>query len=372
MRRLLIAAFLVAASADAGPYRFSTWVVPFDSASLRSIEMHGGKVNEINPVWLMPADDGSVKIDAAADDPTWRAAMVGARVIPTIQNDTMGKMGVMMVQTILETPALRDRHIDDLVTLVVNRGWDGVEIDYEWIMTSHRAHMTDFLSRLGARLDAAGKELVVCLHPKTYDTDRNGPGSQDWNAIGRIADRVKIMLYGFHWSTSDPGPLAPLDWIENVAEYASETLPAERTVFALPWYGYDWKGMDGDRIFFEEARALAMERGIAPARDANGELMFTYRDHVVYFQDAQSFRMKMDAVTRAFPNPAGFAMWRPGGEDPEKWEIVDQLRIRPEAEPRRRAVSRAKAAATAESTPMFLIALALLAAVAGSTAWLRK
>lgn len=371
MRRpLLIVALLVAATANAGPYRFSTWIVPFDSHSLRSIEMHAGKLSESNPVWLMPKDDGSVAVDPAADDPTWRAAMIGTRIVPTIQNDTMGKMGIMMVQTIIETPALRDRHINDLVSLATSRGWDGIEIDYEWIMTTHRAYMTDFLRLLGARLDAAGKDLVVCLHPKTHDTDRNGPGSQDWAAIGRIADRVKIMLYGFHWSTSDPGPLAPLDWIENVAKYAAETLPAERTMFALPWYGYDWKGADGDRVFFEDARALAMAQGVSPVRDASGELMFSFRDHVVYFQDAQSFRMKIDAVLRAFPNPAGFAMWRPGREDPEKWAIVDALRVVPEPTPRRRAVARADAM---ESSPSaFLIALALLAAVAGSGAWLRK
>lgn len=66
----------------------------------------------------------------------------------------------------------------------------------------------------------------------------------------------------------------------------------------------------------------AQVAGATVSRDVNGEQTYTYSSHTVFFQDATSYRRKVDAVLAANPAVGGFAHWRVGAEDPATWEIV--------------------------------------------------
>ena len=62
-------------------------------------------------------------------------------------------------------------------------------------------------------------------------------------------------------------------------------------------------------------------------RDASsGEAWFTYGDgrHIVYFNDAETLRQRIQAAFKRHPTLAGVAIWALGGEDPENWSALDQ------------------------------------------------
>ena len=58
--------------------------------------------------------------------------------------------------------------------------------------------------------------------------------------ISKIADRVLVMAYDQHWSTSKPGPVASLTWCREVAAYASKNIPKSKLIMGLPLYGREW------------------------------------------------------------------------------------------------------------------------------------
>lgn len=325
VRLAVVLFFLISANAFA--YRTAAWIPPWDSSALTSIQLHAGDLDESNPVWYSLSSSGAIVTNWNAENPTWLAAMTGTRILPTLQNTVNGAFDGTAVATLLSTASSRDAHAQAIADLVVNKVYDGIDVDYERVPATSRADFTAFVQLLAQKLHAAGKQLSVTVYAKTSDAQNwDGPGAEDWGALGGAADWIKIMAYDYHWSTSAPGAIAPLSWIDQVATYAESTIPDAKIVVGLPWYGYDWVGSSGTGVVYATAMSTASANGATIARDPNNEATYTYADHTVYFQDASAYKSKTDLIVQKHPGVAGFAHWRTGNEDPGFWTVIESLR----------------------------------------------
>lgn len=324
MRRpaLAVIAFVVAAS-PAFAYDFAMWIPGWGSAQLTSIQTNAGALKESNPVWYGWNSDASLRKKTNAENATWRAAMTGTLIIPTVQNTTTSGFDQTAVVNMLSNATARDAHAETLTQLVIAQAYDGIDVDYERIPASQQANFTAFLTTLSTKLHAIGKKLSVSVYGKVGASDTwDGAGGEDYAAIGRLADSVKLMGYDYHWSTSDPGAIAPLTWLDQVATYAEATMPAGKIMMGLPFYGYDWQGTNGTDVGYPQAMQTATANAATIAHDTNGEATYTYSGHTVFFQDATSFQKKIDMLTSKHPKLGGFTMWAAGQEDPNVWPII--------------------------------------------------
>ena len=130
-------------------------------------------------------------------------------------------------------------------------------------------------------------------------------------------------------STTPPGPIAPYAWVRAIIAYARATMPADRTILALPAYGYDWSPHHpGVAIAAREAPALAAGQGVAPDWDrAQQEDTFSYgpraHRHTVWYEPtASSVERARLAATAGL---AGVAIWAAGDEDPGLWAALSPL-----------------------------------------------
>jgi len=325
--RAVAVLLLLLSSANAFAYRTAAWIPPWDASALTSIQLHAGDLDESNPVWYSLSSSGAIVTNWNAENPTWLAAMTGTRVLPTIQNAVNGSFDGTVAATLLSTASSRDAHAQAIADLVVNKVYDGIDVDYERVPAASRANFTAFIQLLAQKLHAAGKQLSVTVYAKTSDAQNwDGPGAEDWVALGSAADWIKIMAYDYHWSTSAPGAITPLSWLDQVAAYAESAIPGGKIIVGLPWYGYDWVGSSGTGVVYSGAMSTAAANGAAIARDANNEATYTYADHVVYFQDAAAYQSKTDLIRQKHPGVAGFAHWRTGSEDPGFWTVIESLR----------------------------------------------
>ena len=328
--RLRAAAFgillsVAGATAHAAPYRNAVWI-PTWGSSLASIQANIGAFQESNPVWYALASDGSIALKSGAENPTVLAAMVGTDVIPTIQNTVNGSFNATVATQVIGTASARDAHANAILQLVVSKAYDGIDVDYESLPAAQMSNFSAFVQTLAQKLHGAGKKLSVAVYPKTSASDNwNGPGAEDYSAIGAAADFVKVMAYDYHWDTSAPGPISPLTWLDSVATYATSTIPASKVMMALPWYGYDWKGSSGVGVTYPDAISRAQANNATIGHDANGEATFTYADHTVFFQDATSYGAKVAMLKTNHPGIGGFAHWAAGQEDPQIWQVVRGL-----------------------------------------------
>jgi hypothetical protein len=308
---ILLAATLIPVSGAA--YQTSTWVSGGDPASLRSLQLHASELDEVNPLLYRAREDGGLEATSSLDENAFRAAAVGSRIIPTVVADRR------VASAILASSGLRASHAAMIASLVRERVWDGIEIDYD---VASGEELVLFLTELKRELALSGRNLVVALQPKAADD-----AGVDWRAVSLLADRVKIKMWR---PTAEPAQLAPLDWITAVSRYASSTIPPSKIVFAFPWEGTDWSPLGASVMTFEEAREVLISNRMIPHRHRDGELTFTYKagdgtEHVVWFQDVESFRRKVETALKETPGAAGVAQWKSGGEDDRNWIIVSQL-----------------------------------------------
>ena len=146
----------------------------------------------------------------------------------------------------LHSPELMAAHVTAIVALVQRNQYAGIDLDYENLHAADRQAFSTFVTRLAHALHAKGKVLSVAVFAKTTNAGTDPRNvAQDYAAIGRAADQVRLMAYDYHWESSAPGPVAPISWVRAVLRYAKTQIPASKIILGVPLYGYDWVGRHG-------------------------------------------------------------------------------------------------------------------------------
>lgn len=297
---------------------------------------HRHAVTEVSPWMYGLAASGQIDtqypagqaIAVAGDIQRLRAASL--RIVPTIANITGGKWAYRPVARMLHSPTLMARQVAEVVALVQRHDYAGVDIDYEDLHAGDRQVFSTFVRDLAAALHARGKLLSVAVFAKTSNAGSDPRNlAQDYAAIGQAADQVRLMGYDYHWATSPPGPIAPVDWIRAVLRYARTQIPASKIILGIPLYGYNWSGGRGTAISWLQALRLSREYHAPPRYDVTSQApWFSYTDragrkHTVWFENAASSRAKFDLAQGA--GLGGVYLWMYGYEDAGLWPALHQV-----------------------------------------------
>lgn len=304
----------------------SAWLPnTFNSENRRSFEENADILDEVSPFWYAPDVYGNLYHDAHDKELVDLAHSKNVLVIPTIHNVVHG---VDPVPSIISSPERRKRHIQLIVAEVLEHNYDGFDIDYEGLPSNLRSEYSTFITELADALHAQGKLLTIAVHAKASDWGGLG-GFQDWVVLGKAVDRLRIMTYDYHWRGGGAGPIAPVYWVNQVAEYAKSVVDPAKVVIGVPFYGYNW-GAGGNAaaqlwtmINSEiQSRKLALNFMESNANGLVQENWITYGGRQVWFANKRSLESKLTLVQQH--DLAGIAIWRLGGEDPENWPIIRQ------------------------------------------------
>ena len=208
--------------------------------------------------------------------------------------------------------------------LAASEPFDGIQVDYELIPGKDSDNFMTFLKLLSAGARKKGKLFSVCVpaRVKTISDD-----TFSYPKIAELSDRVMIMAYDEHWSTSLPGPIASVSWCEKIANYALTVIPPEKLVMGLPFYGRSWaneKTAQGwyfsgiNRIIDQYDSGKVEYVNDIPTVDIKMDVNVT-----CWFEDAYSTVQKLRLYTSRGISYAAF--WRIGQEDPEIWRWITLL-----------------------------------------------
>jgi spore germination protein len=311
----------------AQPLVTAAWLPVWDERATASLEtaMDTGGLTEVSPTWAAVAPDGSFTLTPPPAEVVDRVAGDDdVALIPTVQNFSDGGWQGQAIADLLADPSREADHRAQLVELAVTNGWDGIDIDYESLPATAGPQYTGFLTALRDDLDEHGMELTVAVPARTGDDDPTGL-AYSYRLIGQIVDQVRVMTYDHHWSTSEAGPIAPVEWVQDVVDHAVDAVPREKLMLGLPTYGYDWVGSEGANLAATDAEALAQRVGAEPEWDDDAAA-WTFRyeqdgqQHTVWYEDARSLERKQEIAVEA--RLRGVAIWSLGGEDPQVWRTV--------------------------------------------------
>jgi len=215
--------------------------------------------------------------------------------------------------------ATRKKILQDIVKAA--GPYDGVQLDLEYIPICDRKHFITFIGDLRYLLRLKGKTLSVCV-PARFRLLKED--MYPYSEIALYCDRVFVMAYDEHWSTSKPGAIASIDWCEKVADYAVKTIPEKKLVMGIPFYGRTWASeLTASAWYFSGINRLMTENDVEEVTYENDVPTVKYKTEVditAYFNDAYSSVELCRMYQEKGINKIGY--WRIGQEDPEFWNWV--------------------------------------------------
>ncbi len=262
------------------------------------------KLTEINPFVYTIKSDGTLLDNGKLQEEPWKSFIAEAqrqkvRVIPTVMTSNSE-----LLHEILSNSSKRIALEDRLAALVHEKGFDGIDIDFESKKAEDRVYFSTFLKGLYQRM---GKKWVMCtiesrtpLESRYYGTTPPPDASlyaNDLKEINKYCDRVRIMAYDqqgidlklaaqYASSSQLYAPVGDPAWIEKVITLMSKDIKKSKILIGVPTYGYEYDVTayaNNEYIYkilwtFNPGYAvpLAAQYGISPTPTPWGEMAFSY------------------------------------------------------------------------------------------------
>jgi HAD superfamily hydrolase (TIGR01509 family) len=320
-------------------------------------------LTEVSPFWFEATGVDEIRVNP--NTPTRFAVQfveeAGAAGIPVVAS-ILDATGPGDMAAILADPEQRADHVDAIADFAADGDFAGIDLDYEQFAfadgrdtwTTTRPHWVAFVTELSERLHADRRALTVSV-PPIYDskrTARSGYWVYDYAAIAPLVDSIRVMAYDFSTASSEPGPIAPLDWVSRIVAGTTAAVDdPSKLVLGVPLYGYNWPtAVSGDcpddgtpgvtTVTDRTVDALAGERDATPVHDpVTGEWSFTYelvvddgttsctQQRQVNYVDADGIELRIQlAVEAGF---AGASMFALGYDSDTVWGAMDAVTATP-------------------------------------------
>lgn len=211
---------------------------------------------------------------------------------------------------------LRKKIIKQLVEQT--RDYDGLQIDWELVMKEDDENFRSFLRDLKKKLK--GKMLTVAIPARTKTLERD---AYDYSELSKIADRIIVMAYDEHWSTSAPGPIASIAWCKRIADYARSCIPEEKLVMGCHFYARAWNNEDVGRKAYRMYKVddiIKSNKVTNFKKSPDGDLSFTFEKKTrvsVYYDTVESAVERCQMYKDNGVKKLSF--WRLGQEIPDFW-----------------------------------------------------
>ena len=197
--------------------------------------------------------------------------------------------------------------------------YDGLQIDFENVPAKDGEVFLSFLKELRAGLGKKIFSVALPARNKTLSDD-----VYDYDKIKLLVDRILVMAYDEHWSTSPPGPIASMDWCNRVAKHALSTIGTEKLIMGLPFYGRSWGNITPNRAYlYSGIENIIKEQNINEILRKDGIPNFKYETLLsvtVFYEDEYSLSTRMEMYKKMGVNAVGF--WRLGQETPAFWPQI--------------------------------------------------
>lgn len=231
----------------------------------------------------------------------------------TIINDKQNPDGsvslkdIDVLRRVFANDEAMEKHIDEILALTLQGGYDGIEIDYEKLWTDEqvgRSFIT-FTEKLYEKAMRNNLKLRIVLEP-----------SAPFGTAGFFkGPEYVVMFYNLYGLHSAPGPKANKAFIQKIIT-RMQALPGEKSI-ALATGGCVW-GDNGEKRFITEveAKALAATYGADMRRDGESRcLVFDYQEkgivYQVWYADMKTINFWISVAKKRGMN--NISLWRLGG-----------------------------------------------------------
>ena len=301
----------------------------YASAPQRTGKIKG--VNVVSPTFfsLQKLGKGNIvaNVGQAGENYIQWAHNNGYKVWALLSNDGMKET----TSEILNDYKLREKLINNIITIVMAYDLDGINLDFENMYEKDKNMYSRLVIELAPRLKELGKVLSV---------DVTAPdGSPEWslcydrNVIGEIADYIVFMGYDQNGiSSPTEGTTAGCDWVEaNIKKFlGQEEVAANKIILGTPFYTRVWieengklnsKVMDMKDIYSSLPAGTKVEWDDS-LKQNYAEYKKEGKTYKIWIEDNESIKCKLNLVNNY--SLAGAAYWEKDRETDDIWDIVSE------------------------------------------------
>lgn len=340
--------------------------------TLRVASAHHSLFDQLSPFSYELNPQGKIVDTFKKNSHAWKSFfhkchLRNIKIIPTIFSTNTQLLAMLLLNS-----STREKHVNELMSLVLNNKFDGININYERIKPEARSGFVAFIKQLSQQLHKHNKLLCCCTGGRVSDSSTGlfvnkqeatkclgscapsvslnpGKGAQAQKykkALVRYCDQIHLMGYD-EWGT--PYQYSPdylksgyyishssTQWLEAIIQYALSYIPANKLVLGIGTYGLEFT-IDPKtalkRFYFKkmrnvsypQAQALAKQYRVTPKRTAGGELAFTYqledKTRYVCFMDAQAIANRI-ALAKKHKLKGAYIFKLDGLEDDAVWPLL--------------------------------------------------
>lgn len=257
------------------------------------------------------------------------------------------------IEKLIKCRTCQDTLIENILTVVREDELDGVNLDLEYlgfIDEKTRAQVTDFIFRLKNSLNKEFPRTQLSID--VYGGAAGMNNLWDFAKLGKIIDRVMVMGYDYKTKKSTvPGPTSPTlgesIWGGNIWEDVKnlmQTVPSEKLILTVPFYGYAWQTTTGDlataktwpdtgqTMTYRGAQNILKDKSKKAVEKWDEKSLTPYlvfynqeeeKWHIGFFENERSLNYKLDLIEQL--HLGGMAIWALGyeGEYLNLWQTIE-------------------------------------------------
>lgn len=222
--------------------------------------------------------------------------------------DELGRFNNNLISAVVNNEAARSNLISQVLSTVQQKGYSGVDVDFEFILAEDRDAFTEFVRVMTQTLNGEGYQVSVALAPKTSSTQQGLLyAGKDYRSLGEAANHVLLMTYEWGYTYGPPMAVAPINQVRTVVEYALTEIEPSKVNLGIPNYGYDWplpyvRGTTMARTIgnIEAVQLAILQEAEIQFDEVAQSPYFRYMEenieHEVWFEDVRSLQAKFNLV----------------------------------------------------------------------------
>ena len=325
-------------------------IIPPSTQKLGSIEVNGYALPSMSMDVLVKTLPNLTYLSIFSYQIQADGTLKGINDVPLIQAARKAKVAPMMVitnlkegggfdsdlaHTILTDENVQNKLIDNIISILKNKNYYGLDIDLEYIPQGDRENYNNFLRKIVIKLKSLGYPVTTALAPKpSGDIKGLLYEAHDYPVHGALVSHVILMTYEWGYTAGPPMAVAPINEVKKILNYAITAIPSKKIFMGIPNYGYDWtlpfvKGTSATALGNVEAVDLARKVYASIQYDYTAQApFFNYYDsagkkHEVWFEDARSMDVKL-RTANAY-KLGGVSYWTIGKYFPQAWLVQNAL-----------------------------------------------
>ncbi len=299
------------------------------NSSVSSVLSSTNGVNVISPTWFYLNDNEGGIYSLASSSYVSYCHSQGVEVWALVSNLENADVDTTAV---LSNTSSRDTLVNNLISEAVRYNLDGINIDFESLEGEAGTGFLQFIRELSLKCRSNNIVLSIDNYPPAAYNTFYSRGEQ---AV--FADYIVLMAYDEHYSGSDEGSVASLEFVIQSIEDTLSEVPASQLILGIPFYTRLWKltedadADDGSYTVTSEALGMSEAESRVAANGANyqwledcgqyyAEYEYNGSTYKIWLEDQNSIAAKLSTMQEY--GLAGASFWKLGYEKNIVWDTI--------------------------------------------------